>query len=90
MARTKMTVRIESDQRRLAMQRTVASPRQVPVRAPRIRVKNIEGRIRNRTFKIKKLLAQQKVVEVKKNVCVVCRMAVRRSTVYQTEVRTHY
>ena len=88
MARTKMTARIVSDQRRLAMQRTVASPRQVPVRAPRIRVKNIEGRIRNRTFKIKKLLAQQ--MEVKKNVCVVCRMAVRRSTVYQTEVRTHY
>ena len=88
MARTKMTARIVSDQRRLAMQRTVASPRQVPARAPRIRVKNIEGRICNRTFKIKKLLAQQ--MEVKKNVCVVCRMAVRRSTVYQTEVRTHY
>ena len=90
MTRTKMTVRIVSDQRRLSVQRTVAPPRQVPARAPRNSVKNIEEGIRNRTFKIKKLLVQQKVVEVKKNVCVVCGMAVRRSTVYQAEVRIHY
>ena len=71
MTRTKMTVRIVSDQRWLSVQRTVAPPRQVPARAPRNSVKNIEERIRNRTFKIKKLLVQQKVVEVKKK-CLRC------------------
>ena len=75
-----MTVRIVSDQRQFAAQR----------RAPRIGVENIEGRIYNTTFKIKKLLAQPKAVEVKKNGCVVCRMTVR-SKIYPAEVRTrHY
>ena len=46
--------RIISDQKWLAVQRRAVPPRQAPVRAPRIGVKNIEGRIRNRTFKIKK------------------------------------
>ena len=76
MARTKMTARIEAEQRRLAAQRREAHPRQAPARAPvraparapRIRLKNIEGRIRNRTFEIKKLLAQPKAIEVKNTV----------------------
>ena len=65
-----MTARIVADQRRLAAQKRAAQPRQAsaraPARAPRIEVKNIERGIQNRTFKIKKLLAQPKVVEVKK------------------------
>ena len=43
--------RIISDQKWLAVQRRAVPPRQAPVRAPRIGVKSIEGRIRNRTFK---------------------------------------
>ena len=76
-----MTARIVAEQRRLAAQRREAQLRQAPARAPvrapvraparapRIGVKNIEGRIRNRTFKIKKLLAQPKAIEVKKRSC---------------------
>ena len=55
-----MTARIVADQRQLETQRRAAQPRQAPARAPvraleracRIGVKNIEGKIRNRTFKI--------------------------------------
>ena len=54
--------------------RRAAQPRQAQVRAlvrasaraQRIGVKNIEGRICNSAFKIKKLLAQPKAIEVKK------------------------
>ena len=93
-----MTARIVADQRRLAAQSRAAQPRQAPARAPvraparapRIGVKNIEGRIRNRTFKIKKLLAQPKAIEVKNNGCVVRRMTIRKSTIYPAEVRTRH
>ena len=52
-----MTARIVADQRQLEAQSRAAQPRQAPARAPvraleracRIGVKNIEGRIRNRT-----------------------------------------
>ena len=53
-------------------------------------VKNIESRVRNRRFKIKGMIAQPKIVEVKKNGRVVRKMIVRRSTVYPAEVRRAY
>ena len=72
MARTKMIVRIVADQRRQAA-RTAAANKPGPSnqrrrRQPRqrIRLKNIEGRIRGRRFKIKRLLAQQRNIDVKK------------------------
>ena len=49
-------------------------------------VKNIEGRIRNKRFKIKTLLPQSKNIEVKKRGVVVCRMVVRRQTIFPGEV----
>ena len=52
----------------------------------RIGVKNIEGRIRNRTFKIKKLLAQPKNVDVKKRGFDLRKMVVRRKTIFPAEV----
>ena len=55
----------------------------------RIGVKNIEGRIRNRTFQIKRLLAQPKNVDVKKHSVVVQKMVVRR-TIFHAEVRRAY
>ena len=45
-------------------------------------VKNIEGRVRNRRFKIKRMSAQPKNAEVKKKGRLVRKMTVRRSTVY--------
>ena len=80
--------RIISDQKWLAVQRRAVPPRQAPVRAPRIGVKNIEGRIRNRTVKIKKKLLAQPNVKVEKNGRDVRRMTVRRSAIYLAEVRT--
>ena len=74
MAQTKIIARIVADQRRQAAgaaaanksgpsnQRRRRQPRQ------RIGVKNIEGRIRGRSFKIKRLLAQQRNIDVKKTV----------------------
>ena len=86
MVRTKMIARIVQDQRRQAARaRARAKPaaavrpsgqRRVP--RQRIRVNNIKGRIRNRTFKIKSLLAQPKNVDVKKRGVVVRKMVVRR------------
>ena len=63
------------------------------VRLPRQRVgvKNIEGRIRNRTFKTKRLLAQPKNADVKKRgVVVVGKMVVRRWAIFPAEVRRAY
>ena len=47
-------------------------------RAPGNGIKNIEGRVHNQTFKIKKLIAVSKNVEVKKNGPVVRRTTVCR------------
>ena len=44
----------------------IARQQRRPVRAPGMGVKNIEGRVRNRRFKIKRMMAQSKNVEVKK------------------------
>ena len=68
MARTKMIARMVHDQRHLAVRqaaRAKAKPAAavIPTRQ-QSGVKNIEGRICNRTFKIKKLLAQPKNVYV--------------------------
>ena len=89
MARTKMISRIVSDQRRrqhlqqLQQQRLAAKPgpsrvpRNPPVaRRARARgvVKNIESRIHNKTFKIKKLIVQPKNADVTKRSQVVRKM----------------
>ena len=78
-----MIVRIVQDLRRQVV-RQATKARAKPataVRLPRQRVgvKNIEGRIRNRTFKTKRLLAQPKNADVKKSgvVVVVGKVAVR-------------
>ena len=69
-----MTARIVADWRRQAA-RAAAVNKQGPSnhrkrRQPRQRigVKNIEGRIRGRSFKIKRLLAQQRNINVEKMV----------------------
>ena len=72
MARTKMIARMVHDQRRQAARQAVrarAKPAAavIPTRQ-QIGVKNIEGRICNRTFKIKRLLAQPKMSVLKKAV----------------------
>ena len=62
-----------------------------PVRQPEMRVKNIENRrVRNRRFKIKKMMAQPKNIQVKQNGRVVRRMVVRRSTIYPGSRRRNY
>ena len=76
MARTKMIARIVVDQRCQAARAAAAAankPRSSNERRrrqprQRIWVKNIEGRIRGRSFKIKRLLAQQRNIDVKKTV----------------------
>ena len=86
MARAKMIERMVSDKRRMNLQQRLAAQaaekprpaRVAPTRRQAISevIKNIEGRIRNRTFKIKKLIAQPKNIEVKKNGQVVQKMTV--------------
>ena len=74
MAQTKIIARIAADQRRQAARAAAANKsgpsNQRRRRQPRQRigVKNIEGRIRGRSFKIKRLLAQQRNIDVKKTV----------------------
>ena len=51
-------------------------------------VKNNEGRVRNKRFKIKRLLPRN--IEVKERGVVVCRMVVRRETIFPAEVRRAY
>ena len=62
MAQTKMIARIVSDQRQRQFQRRQAACKRV-----RSRVKNIEGRVSSKTFKIKQLIAVPKNVQIKKN-----------------------
>ena len=50
--------------------------------APGTSIKNIEGRVRNKTFKIKKLIAVPENIEVKKNGQVVRRMTVHRRAIF--------
>ena len=89
-----MIARIVQDQRRQAARQAVrlrAKP-VAAVRPPRQQtgVKNIERRIRNRTFRIKRLLAQPKNVDDKRRGVVVWKMVVRRRTIFPAEVRRAY
>ena len=75
MAQTKMMERIVADQRCQAARAAAAANKPGPSnqrwrRQPRQRigVKNIEARIRGRSFKIKRLLAQQRNIDVIKTV----------------------
>ena len=63
-----------------------------PVRPSGMGVKNIENkRVRNRSFKSKRIMAQPKNIEVKQNGRVVHIMVVRRSTIYPgTRSRNYY
>ena len=66
-------------------QRKRRQPRQ------RIGVKNIEGRNRGRSFKIKRLLGQQRNIDVKKkNGLVGRKMVVCRRTISPVEVKKPY
>ena len=61
------------------------------MRPPGMGGKNMENRqVRNRRYKIKRILAQPKNVEVKKNGRVVHRMVVRWSTIYPGSRRKDY
>ena len=74
MAQTKMILRIVSDQRRrqFQQQQAAVAPPQLPAplrvcrQRARAGVKNIEGRIHSKRFKIKRLIAVPKNVEAKK------------------------
>ena len=72
MVRTKMIARIVADRRRQAARAAAANKpgqsnqRRRRQRRQRIGIKNIEGRIRGKSFKIKRLLAQQRNIDVKK------------------------
>ena len=92
-----MIARIVTDQRRKAVraaaaankpelsnQRTRRQARQ------RIGVKNIEGRIRGRSFKIKKGSSSTKEYWCQKNGIVVRKMVVRRRTIFPAEVKRAY
>ena len=90
-----MIVRIVSDQRRQAARASAAKPgssnqRRRRQSRKRIGVKNIEEKIGVRTFKIKRLMAQPKNINVKKNGVIVCKMIVRRRTIFPAEVKRVY
>ena len=53
-------------------------------------MKNIEGLVRNKRFKIKRLLQQPRNTEVKKRGVVVHRMVMKRETIFPAEVRRAY
>ena len=98
MAQTKMIARIVADQKRqtaraAAVANKPGQSNQRKRRQPRQRigVKNIEGRNRGRSFKIKRLLGQQRNIDVKKkNGLVVRKMVVCRRTISPVEVRKPY
>ena len=53
-------------------------------------MKNIEGLVCNKRFKIKRLLPQPRNIEVKKRGVVVYRMVMRKETIFPAEVRRAY
>ena len=92
-----MIARIVADQWRQAARAVAAANKPGPSnqrrrRQPRQRigVKNIERRIRGRSFKIKRLIAQQRNNDVKKNGIVAHKMAVRRRKIFTAEVKRAY
>ena len=66
MAKTKLRARVDCNQRKQVAQHQIARHQRRPVRAPVMSVKNIKGRVRNRRFKIKRMMAEPKNAEVKK------------------------
>ena len=91
----KMIARIVSYQRRQVARAAAAKPgpsnqRRRRQSKQRIGVKNIEGKVHSRTFKIKRLMAQPKNINVTKNDVIVRKMAVRRRTIFPAEVRRVY
>ena len=84
-----MIARIVADRRRQAARAAAANKpgqsnqRRRRQRRQRIGIKNIEGRIRGKSFKIKRLLAQQRNIDVKKkNGIVAGKMVARRRTIF--------
>ena len=66
MARIKLRLRVDYNQRKHVAQRQIARQRR-PVKPLGAGVKNIEGgRVRNRRFKIKRIMDQPKTIELKK------------------------
>ena len=62
-----------------------------PMRPTGVGVKNIENRrIRNRHFKIKRMMAQARNIEVKQNGRVFHRIVVRISTIYPGTCSRNY
>ena len=53
-------------------------------------MKNIEGCVCNKRFKIERLLLKPRNIEVKNRGVVVCRMVMRRETIFPAEVRRAY
>ena len=89
-----MIARIVADQRHQAVRAVAAANKPGPSNQrkrrqlrQRIGVKSIEREIRGRDFKIKKLLAQQRIIDVKKNSVVVHKMVVRSRTIFPAEVK---
>ena len=92
-----MIARIVADQRHQAVRAVAAANKPGPSNQrkrrqlrQRIGVKRIEREIRGRDFKIKKLLAQQRIIDVKKNSVVVHKMVVRSRTIFPAEVKRAY
>ena len=75
-----MIARVVSHQRWREFQR-----RQVARNRVTSGVKNIEGRVRNKTFKIKQLIAVPKNIQVKKNGQVMQRMTVHRRAIFPAQ-----
>ena len=92
-----MIARIVAYQRRQAASAAAAANKPGPSnqrrrRQPkqRIGIKSIEERIRGRSFKIKRLPAQQGNIDVKKKGIVVRKMVVRRRTIFPAKVKRAY
>ena len=92
-----MIARIVADQRHQAVRAVAAANKPGPSNQrkrrqlrQRIGVKSIEREIRGRDFKIKKLLAQQRIIDVKKNSVVVHKMVVRSRAIFPAEVKRAY
>ena len=98
MSQTKMIARIVADQKRqtaraaaVANKPGQSNQRKRRQSGQRIGVKSIEGRNRGRSFKIKRLLGQQRNIDVKKkNGLVVRKMVVCRRTISPVEVKKPY
>ena len=53
-------------------------------------VKNIEGQVRNKWFKVKRILPQTRNIEVKKRGAVVRRMVLRKEAIFPAQVGRAY